>query len=894
MGRKAVIIPNNRGILIACFFLLAGNFLFGQHVVTGTLSDSKNNTVSNANVLLYKNKKLIKFTFSNIKGVFRLDSLGAAKNYEVRISSMTFKDTTVQFELNKSIQLDLELREKVEPIKEVVINVERAIQIRGDTIIFKADAFRNRQNVVVEELLKNIPGIEIAENGRIRFQGKLVTNVKIDDDDLLEGGYPVLTKNLNADLIDKVEVLQNYSRNPLLKNVRDTEDVALNLTLKAERKAVLFGNMDAGYSLKKHHDISANGISFLNKSKHYLFLNYNNVGKDLVLNINDIFKIINDDESYSLGNTARTRSYVHLNTTRPILNERLVNFNNTKFNNLNSIFNISKNIKIKTTGILFSDDKDYLSNNSTTFLTDDPFQIYEDFKTRNEDKLGFFRANLQWNFNKKERLEYIGSHYNFKNIGLSNLTQNNTAIQENLSGKVKRNNHFLHYTFKLKDSSAFVASARYLNDSRSQFYKVSPYLYGDFFSFEAPVDSIDNSITSIKNKVTFKGVQLGYIRNGKDSNWESYLGSSSRTDNFNSFLKFSSEEADLGQDLKFVNHLNYHSTLYYLKNRFRKTFASFKLFANFDMNYEKLRTNKRNGSELNYFFYIQAGVNLKYNLYKKHELLTGLQFNQNTTRAENNLENNLQNSYRSFYRNLGRNDVLDNYKGYVDYRYGNWTDIFTANLNFTYQYNNNYLSNASVISPQLNQVEQILLNGSDKLTFGANADRYLNFLSSNLKLKISYEETGYEDVLNGINRLINSSQLTYGFELRSVFPGFLNIITGIQWNQISFDLNEYSGNNLNNKSFVDINLDFSENFKVFIENERYYFGNLSDNKKSYYFTALDGRYYFMDNKLSFFVKVNNLFNTENFNIFSLTDTTEFDSSTKLIPRYTMFGVSYRF
>jgi hypothetical protein len=147
---------------------------------------------------------------------------------------MVYEKISKVVDLSKDEIVDFKLKDKINVIEEIIIDVDRSIEVRGDTIIFKADAFNKKRNAVVEDLLRSIPGITVELDGTLKFQGQLITNVKIDNDDLFEGGYSVLTKNLNAEVIDKIEVLQNYSRNPLLKNIRDTQDVALNLTLKED------------------------------------------------------------------------------------------------------------------------------------------------------------------------------------------------------------------------------------------------------------------------------------------------------------------------------------------------------------------------------------------------------------------------------------------------------------------------------------------------------------------------------------------------------------------------------------------------------------------------------------------------------------------------------------
>jgi hypothetical protein len=584
--------------------MLASNFLFAQFGISGTIKDSLNVPVDGVNILVFKNDSLKTYTFSN-NGIYRVSNLSKGI-YKLELSSMVYEKISKVVDLSKDEIVDFKLKDKINVIEEIIIDVERNIEVRGDTIIFKADAFNKKKNAVVEDLLRSIPGITVELDGTLKFQGQLITNVKIDNDDLFEGGYSVLTKNLNAEVIDKIEVLQNYSRNPLLKNIRDTQDVALNLTLKEDRKANLFGNIELGYAESNRYDFNSNLISLLKKSKHYVLTDFNTIGDDVISDINGILSSKNDDQSFNLGRKETNYTLTALNTVRPVFDNRFVNFNDSKFANINSIFNVSDNLKIKTLGILFSDDKTFLSQNITNFITEDPFTLIEDFNTRTDDRLGLGKLSVEWDLSKNERIEYQGSYYKLRSNGLSDVVQNQVDINEDLGSTTDRHNHFIHYTSRLQDSSALVVSARYINEAKPLEYIVKPYLYGDFFYPENESQTFEQSLSNIDSKMNLKTIQLGYLSNSPNFNYEGYLGFKNRNDAINSNLSFSDNVTVFAANDDFQNDFDLSTNLFYLDNRFRLSIGKVDIFSNLNFNYNNYNNlNIRNSeaiSSSSYFF----------------------------------------------------------------------------------------------------------------------------------------------------------------------------------------------------------------------------------------------------------------------------------------------------
>src|SRR5581483_2435280 len=112
---------------------------------------------------------------------------------------------------------------------EVVVKASPKVSVKRDTVSFSADAFMDNSEKVVEDLLKKIPGIDIAKDGSITVNGKKVERILVEGDDLFKKDYAVLSRNLSADVIDKVQVIDNYTSNVLLKGLVSNDNKVINL-----------------------------------------------------------------------------------------------------------------------------------------------------------------------------------------------------------------------------------------------------------------------------------------------------------------------------------------------------------------------------------------------------------------------------------------------------------------------------------------------------------------------------------------------------------------------------------------------------------------------------------------------------------------------------------------
>ena len=221
--------------------------------VMGKLVDSISNAPMEFATVAILNLKdtsasLVSYTLTSAKGEFALHNLPAGIPLRVLITFASYKPYRHNFVLTKGQSIDLgTIGLSAKQLHEVMVNAERIpVVIKGDTIEFNAEAFKTRPNAVVEELLKKLPGIEVSHDGTITVMGKNVSKITIDGKDFFANDPKIASKNLDADLVDKVQVYDDRENDPdhLIEDSKVNK--IINLKFKKALKKSIFGKVYAG------------------------------------------------------------------------------------------------------------------------------------------------------------------------------------------------------------------------------------------------------------------------------------------------------------------------------------------------------------------------------------------------------------------------------------------------------------------------------------------------------------------------------------------------------------------------------------------------------------------------------------------------------------------------
>lgn len=288
-------------ILLTLSLTLWATFTFAQKgTITGTLVDSVNTktTLNYATVSVFKGADTILTTYklSDDKGVFKITNLELNVKYRLVVNAWMYnvlrKDVIITAEKANLNLGDLLLSEKRNNLNEVTIMSERPpIIVRKDTIEFNAESFKTLPTAVVEDLLRKLPGVSVASDGSIQVNGKSVSKILVDGKEFFGGDQQIATKNLPANIIDKIQV----NDDPEAKR-QDPDILAantpqiINLKLKRAIKKGAFGKFYGGGGLNERYEVG--GImNFFRDTTQVSVLGYGNNVNKAGFSIGDISRI---------------------------------------------------------------------------------------------------------------------------------------------------------------------------------------------------------------------------------------------------------------------------------------------------------------------------------------------------------------------------------------------------------------------------------------------------------------------------------------------------------------------------------------------------------------------------------------------------------------------------
>ncbi|MFD2551601.1 carboxypeptidase-like regulatory domain-containing protein [Bizionia sediminis] len=877
-------------------FVLICNFCFSQTtLLTGIVTDSLG-AVASASIVLKDStsKSILAFSYTDRNGIYKIQTNLKGK-YNLVFTSMGYHSKTIPITIipgEKVITKSLVLIEKPYSLNEVIIKSPEAIIVKKDTIVFNAAIFSNGTEQTVEQLLKKIPGLEIDNEGTIKVGNKEIEKLMVDGDDLFEKGYKVLSKNMPAYPIKEIEVLENYSNNRLLKNIEESDKVALNLKLKDDAKHIWFGTIEASLGNDNFYELKGNLMNFGKKNKYYFFTNFNTVGYDATGDIENLIRPFRMNEPASIGDNQSARSLINISPNNLSFKESRTNFNNAELVSLNAIFNPTEKLKIKTLGFFNWDENDFFRNSIDIVNTNNVnFINTEQYKIQNKKVIAFGKLDIIYNYSKTKMLEAT-TKYNFGDFNdSSNLVFNGVSTTESLKHQNTLVDQKINYTNKFKDNNVFLLTGRFIHEKTPQHYSLNQFFYSGLF----PNTSTANNVTQKGDlQMEFLGVNAHLLNRKKSGSLlELQIGNTFRKDKLLSAFSILEDDLVLEQPNGYQNNTTYLVNDIYIKSKYRLKVNNFGIIGQLAVHQLFNSLENNNVSDSQSPFYVNPSIGFDWEINDKNKITSSYSYNTTNAKVINVFSDFVLTGFRSFEKGTGSFNQLDASSFVINYQLGNWSDRFFANTFVIYSKNYDFFSTNTQIDKNVTQTEKILINNREFINVNSKLDYYFKFISSNLKLVLAYTKTDFKNSVNGSSlRQVNSNNYHLGLEVRSGFKGVFNFHLGTKWMTTEIETT-VKNSFTDNISFLDLTFLFSKAFDVQVQSERYYFGNLL-NDNTYYFLDFDARYKLIENKLTLGITGKNLFNTKTFRNFNISDIGSSSTEFRLLPRFVLLKMEYRF
>ena len=159
-------------------------------------------------------------------------------------------------------------------LDELVVKATKVKMVwKGDTLVYNADAFNVPEGSMLDGLIKQLPGVELTEEGEIFVNGKKIDNLTLNGADFFKGKNKVMLQNLPYFTVKNVEVYNKQTpQNKYLGiNDEDKKEYTMDVVLKREYSIGGTANLEAGYGTDDRYKLKAFGLRYSDHTRAVLW-----------------------------------------------------------------------------------------------------------------------------------------------------------------------------------------------------------------------------------------------------------------------------------------------------------------------------------------------------------------------------------------------------------------------------------------------------------------------------------------------------------------------------------------------------------------------------------------------------------------------------------------------
>ena len=765
--------------------------------ITGNIIDSNKQAVEFATISLInpKDSTLVSYASSNSKGDFEITNVENG-NYTFQINYIGLKEFSRSLEFKgEPIKFGSIILENTNELDEIVVSANIPIVLKEDTIAYNSKAFKIRVDDNVEDLLKKLPGVEVDANGKVTAQGESVSKIYVNGKEFFGNDPTIATKNLSADAIESIEIIDEKSDNARVSGINDTETKkVINLKLKDENKVNDFGKIQGGYGTHDRFAASLNYSRFSTKTQLSIIGKYNNINS-FGSNITDISNISPKTSGFTTTGIAGINLSYEIKEKKNVGADYFYNNSNT------------------TSGDVFT--------SRTEFIGDQ--EIKSEIRSKNEN----INSSNDLNFNFIDRSDKLSSLTMWGSVTNSKSSTSNLNTLDKYNGKEELDLQSIGKSNgKSKSNSASITSyytKRFSEESKRNLFLMADINYSDKESInnnnqlnKFNISDPSNSFTS-KQEITrdkdSDNLYLSLITDYTEPLAENHFISIGGGIGFD----YKNENVD---QLNIENDINMASLIYsqfyevrsiygglkykYNKNKF--TFITGARLYNKNQ-FFGIKTDKYNK---NYTF-VNPTMRIRYRPKKGTHMM--LRINKSIRLPNISQLSPVENNYDPLYIKKGNPDLTPSER----YRASAWYSkhFFSKELNLSTSFSYTYTEN-NIVNTEFTDIYGVRTssykNSGDKNNVSLRFNLGKTVKSINLRYNINLRG-GYNEYLSIINNLENetrSKNLGLELSLENDKKEVVDMMIGAKFNK---DYTTFtSGNNADREYFKQsyfVNIDYN-------------------------------------------------------------------------------------
>ena len=425
-------ITTNRIFSCILLYVLCGSmFCFAQDTIKGRVVDEKNQPVKMANVILYPDslgkQPMESFAVTDKQGAFSLTTPDGFDGW-LFVRCMGFEDYVEKLFNDKKSYLVM-LFDKAREIQEVLVKGNYSgVKTKGDSVIFDVKHFSTGAEENISDVLRRLPGMEVSETGKVKFEGKDVDKILVNGNDVMTTGSGMMLNGLSADVVEGAEILRNWSDGSLAHSLRSGEQ-QMALNIKTSDSFRYSGKIDGGGGIVDKYEAKSTAMFIGKRGSLTAALSSNNLGKEIIsmddyigsfvdlkgLSSNGVSQLEFSEEERALMNPPTN---VYRNTNSALI--------------LNGGYNVTNNLEAKVGVLLNKADMNSFDRNSSIYFHPYLATDNEDSKDKSNETESF-NIRLKWRPATYIELQSstLGKWSNYTtNQSIGYLGMNNMQIEE--------------------------------------------------------------------------------------------------------------------------------------------------------------------------------------------------------------------------------------------------------------------------------------------------------------------------------------------------------------------------------------------------------------------------------------------------------------------------------
>jgi len=854
-------------------------------VIKGSVKDTTGRGVPYANMNLKgPTGTILAYTVSNVKGEFSLAiPAGTAQ------TGLTLEVTCIGFaKQNKPVTdvaapYNFVLVAAANQLKEVIVKDFRPfIKTNGDTTSYRVTDYANKQDRVIGDVIKKLPGVQVASDGKITYNGKAISNLYIGGDNLLDDKYNIATNTIPQGSVDKVQVLENNQPVKMLRDKTVSEDVAMNLTFKKEAKLQMVGQEAIGAGIPGKYDINLNAMMFKDKYKAINYIKGNNIGvdvqEDLIShNLSDYLQRIDNNKPSTMLSTGTAND--------PDLPRNRYLFNKSGLINLNNLVHLKKDVLLRANLYYLHDTQfqDY-QKLASVYLPNDTVNYAETQHNRRRPDILHCQFTLNINKDKYYLNDNLTGDYNH-NTSYSALLTNGTPINQVFKDNIAdfSNELNLMQTFRTNNILEVYSYINHIAEPENLQITpgLNPQIFNDGNAYNWLTQKVNVPTWFTNNYIGYKIPSNGITQTYHAGfSWQQQkLGSDLLATQFNSVSNAAIDSA--------INNLSWRRQRLYTEAIYDYPGDKLKVNVTLPLNLQQISYSDAN------FALNKQATHLYFNprLYVKYQVSTENYFTllysfRNQIGSIADIYNGyVLKDYRTLFANNANLTEQKDQSAALGFNYRKALTLFFFSLSARYDHISANSISSSIINNSFEQnVVLPFANSTNSWLLSAYISKYLFPLRTTLSGGLSWRSGSSNQVQNNILLPFKTMTTTGNISVETKVSSMVDFSYKAVFSELSSKSAAAASPAAVRSFFQQATIGYNplDKLSFKLSADDYYAHTGTSNSEKYIFADASVKYTFAKPKMDVELNSNNLFNTRKYNELYLSANT-FTSSTYVIP-----------